>query len=99
MAGLWRDFWIRETGTGQQVAQLHDRYMMMMMMMMMMTTTFVIIFRCKFCVVYTLRGPAPLCVFANKLFIIIPYYCNELNVLSHWVDTVLFVNEFIIYIN
>jgi hypothetical protein len=29
-----RDFWIRETGTGQQVAQLHDRYMMMMMMMM-----------------------------------------------------------------
>ena len=23
-----RDFWIRETGTGQQVAQLHDRYMM-----------------------------------------------------------------------
>jgi len=27
---LLRDFWIRETGTGQQVAQLHDRYMMMM---------------------------------------------------------------------
>jgi hypothetical protein len=25
---------MRETGTGQQVAQLHDRYMMMMMMMM-----------------------------------------------------------------
>jgi hypothetical protein len=23
---------MRETGTGQQVAQLHDRYMMMMMM-------------------------------------------------------------------
>ena len=37
MVDLWRDFWIRETGTGQQVAQLHDRYMMMMMMMMMMT--------------------------------------------------------------
>jgi len=44
---LRRDFWIRETGTGQQVAQLHDRYvmmmrimiiiMMMMMMMMMMS--------------------------------------------------------------
>ena len=33
MADLWRDFWIRETGTGQQVAQLRDRYMMMMMMM------------------------------------------------------------------
>jgi len=30
MADVWRDFWIRETGTGQQVAQLHDRYMMMM---------------------------------------------------------------------
>jgi hypothetical protein len=27
MADLRRDFWIRETGTGQQVAQLHDRYM------------------------------------------------------------------------
>jgi len=35
MADLLRDFWIRETGMGQQVAQLHDRYMMMMMMMMM----------------------------------------------------------------
>ena len=31
MVDLWREFWIRETGTGQQVAQLHDRYMMMMM--------------------------------------------------------------------
>jgi hypothetical protein len=27
-----RGFWTRETGTGQHVAQLHDRYMMMMMM-------------------------------------------------------------------
>jgi len=26
MVELWRDFWIRETGTGQQVAQLHERY-------------------------------------------------------------------------
>jgi hypothetical protein len=26
---------MRETGTGQQVAQLRDRYMMMMVMMMM----------------------------------------------------------------
>jgi hypothetical protein len=25
MADLWRDFRIRETGTGQQVAQLHDK--------------------------------------------------------------------------
>jgi len=36
MVDLWRDFWIRETGTGQQVAQLRDRYMMMMMMMMIL---------------------------------------------------------------
>ena len=35
MVDLWRDFWIRETGTDQQVAQLHERYMRMMMMMMM----------------------------------------------------------------
>jgi hypothetical protein len=26
MADLLRDFWIRENGMGQQVAQLHDRY-------------------------------------------------------------------------
>jgi hypothetical protein len=26
IADLSRDFWIRETGTGQQVAHLHDRY-------------------------------------------------------------------------
>jgi len=26
MVDFRRDFWIRETGTGQQVAQLHDRY-------------------------------------------------------------------------
>ena len=32
-----KNFWIRETGTGQQVAKLHDRYMVMMMMMMMMS--------------------------------------------------------------
>jgi len=30
MVDLSRDFWIRETGTGQQVAQLHERYMMKM---------------------------------------------------------------------
>jgi hypothetical protein len=33
MADFLRDFWMRETGTGQQVAQFHDRYIMMMMMM------------------------------------------------------------------
>jgi len=26
MVELWRDFRIRETGTGQQVTQLHERY-------------------------------------------------------------------------
>jgi len=30
MVDLWRNFWLRETGTDQQVAQLHERYMMMM---------------------------------------------------------------------
>ena len=25
MVDLWRDFWIRETGTGQQVAQINDK--------------------------------------------------------------------------
>ena len=30
---MWdRNGWIRETGTGQQVVQLYERYMMMMMM-------------------------------------------------------------------
>jgi hypothetical protein len=29
MADLWRDFWICETWTGQEVTQLHDRYTMM----------------------------------------------------------------------
>jgi hypothetical protein len=32
---LLKRLWIRETGTGQQVAQLHDRYMMMMMMLLL----------------------------------------------------------------
>jgi len=31
MVDLWRDFWVCETRKGQQVAQLHERYMMMMM--------------------------------------------------------------------
>ena len=30
---LWRDFWILETRTCQEVAQLHERYMMMMIVM------------------------------------------------------------------
>jgi hypothetical protein len=30
MIDLKRDFWMRETGTGQQVVQHHDRYIMMM---------------------------------------------------------------------
>jgi hypothetical protein len=36
MAELSRDFWMRDTETGQQVAKLHDRYIMMKMMMIMM---------------------------------------------------------------
>ena len=40
MVDLWRDFWIRETGTGQQVAQLHERYMMMIMMKFGMSSRF-----------------------------------------------------------
>ena len=49
MVDLWRDFWIRETGTGQQMAQLHDRYSYMMMMnfikryLIYMTATFQIL--------------------------------------------------------
>jgi len=30
MADLRRDFWMRKTGRGQQVAQLHARYMMVL---------------------------------------------------------------------
>jgi len=26
MVDFWRDFWVRETGMGQQVVQLRDRY-------------------------------------------------------------------------
>jgi len=40
MVDLWRDLWIRETGTGQQVAQLHDRYIMMMMKITMMMISY-----------------------------------------------------------
>ena len=43
MAKLWRDFWICETGTGQQVAQIHGRYMMTMMMMIMMMMIMVMV--------------------------------------------------------
>ena len=39
MVDLWRDFSVRESGTGQQVAQLHERYMVMMMMMIMKSIT------------------------------------------------------------
>jgi hypothetical protein len=34
---------MREIGTGQQMAQLHDRYMMMMMMMMTISKSVVFI--------------------------------------------------------
>jgi hypothetical protein len=36
MADLRRDYWIREIGTGQQVAQLHDRQVVLLLLMMMM---------------------------------------------------------------
>ena len=39
MIDLWRDFWIRETGTGQQVAQLRERYIMIIIIIIIMTTT------------------------------------------------------------
>ena len=29
LVDFWRHFWLRKTGTGQQVAQIHDRYMTM----------------------------------------------------------------------
>jgi len=41
---------MRETGTGQQVAQLHERLMMMMMMMM----TYVCMYLCMY-IVYVLN--------------------------------------------
>jgi len=50
MVDLCGGFWIRETGTGQQVAQLHDRYMMMIMMMMMIKRfVFIAVCLMKFC--------------------------------------------------
>ena len=44
MVELWRDFWIRYTGTGQQVAQLHERYMMIMMMIVIFCNFDIVIF-------------------------------------------------------
>ena len=43
MVDLRRDFWILETGKGQQAAQLHERYMMMIVTMM----TVVLGHKCK----------------------------------------------------
>ena len=43
MVDLWRDFWMRQTGTGQQVAQLHERYMMMIIVIMIMITIMIMI--------------------------------------------------------
>ena len=40
MADLWRDFWIHETGSGQQVAQLHDRYVVVMIFLVHKIYTF-----------------------------------------------------------
>ena len=55
MGDLWRPFWIRETGTGQQVAQLHERYMIMMMMMIYISSTLFLLhppFLLTLCFVY-----------------------------------------------
>jgi len=35
MVDLWRDFWIRETGTGQQVVQLHERLIIIIIIITM----------------------------------------------------------------
>jgi hypothetical protein len=40
MAQLLRGFWIHETETGQQVAQLHDRQMMMMTSLLIILSAF-----------------------------------------------------------
>jgi hypothetical protein len=44
MVDLWREFWVCETGTCQQVAQIHERYMMIMTMMMIMMMLMIMIF-------------------------------------------------------
>jgi hypothetical protein len=43
MVDLLRDFWIRETGTGQQVVQLHEIYMMMIMIKLLAPELFFLI--------------------------------------------------------
>jgi len=63
MVDLWRHFWIRETGMGQQVAQLHERYMMMMMMMMIYVPKlpFLQVLKLKSCKVFM----SPVCVLSR----------------------------------
>jgi hypothetical protein len=39
IADLWRDFWICETETGQQVAQLHDRYTIIIIIIIIILST------------------------------------------------------------
>jgi hypothetical protein len=34
MADFWRDFWVRETGMGQKVAPLHDRYIIIIIIIL-----------------------------------------------------------------
>jgi len=46
MVDLSRDFWIRETGTGQQVAELHDRYMIIIITTTI-TIIIILIFNCN----------------------------------------------------
>jgi len=38
MADLLRNFWMRETGTSQQVAQPHDRYIIIIIIIIIIQT-------------------------------------------------------------
>jgi hypothetical protein len=51
MTDLRRDFWIRETGTGQQVAQLHNRYIMIIILhiYIYIVRLYIYIYICVFC--------------------------------------------------
>ena len=40
MVDLWSGFWIRETGTGQEVAQIHDRYMIIIMIIIIIVNIY-----------------------------------------------------------
>jgi len=66
MADLLRDFWIREAGTGQQVAQLHDRYIMMIMMIMVMMMMMNKVDEKSLCLFITKKSPLLVCLLTNN---------------------------------